>query len=65
MPKNANPQINNPLTNYLRSNKAVDQFSHTSIGFPKGSYYIKDSALEEFYKLYNENFDCILLSQII
>ena len=54
MPKNANPQINNPLTSYLRGNKAVDQFSHTSIGIPKGSYYIKDSALEDFYKLYNE-----------
>ena len=24
MPKNANPQINNPLTGYLRANKAVD-----------------------------------------
>ena len=51
MPKNANPQINNPLTGYLRANKAVDQFSHTSIGVPKGSYYVKDSALEDFYKL--------------
>jgi len=54
MPKNVNPQINNPLTSYLRSNKSVDQFSHTSMGIPKGSYYIKDSALDEFYKLYNE-----------
>ena len=54
MPKDDKSQINNPLTSYLRSNKAVDQFSHTSIGTPKGSYYIKDSELEDLYKVYND-----------
>ena len=41
MSKNVNPQINNPLTIYLRSNKAVEQFSHTSMGIHKGSYYTR------------------------
>ena len=57
MPKSTstNQQLyNNVLQHYLKANKAVDFYTHTSIGIPKGSYFVKGSETNEFMNLYHK-----------
>ncbi len=45
---------NSELHNFLKSRKAGDLFTHTSIGNPKGSYVIKSTELNEFFDIYTK-----------
>lgn len=46
--------LENPLQNFLKNHKANETFTHTSIGNPKGSYYISNSNTDEFINLYTK-----------
>jgi P4 family phage/plasmid primase-like protien len=57
MPKSSssNSQLyNNELQHYLKANRAVDFYTHTSIGIPKGSYFVKCSETSQFMDLYHK-----------
>jgi len=45
---------NNDLQLYLKQNKAVDYYSHTSIGKPQGSYFVKPSETNKFMEIYHK-----------
>ena len=44
----------NDLQQFLKKNKAVDFYSDTSIGKPKGSYDVKPSENNKFMELYHK-----------
>ena len=57
MPKSttSNQELyNNDLYLYLKANKAVDYYSHTSIGKPQGSYFVKPSETNKFMEIYHK-----------
>jgi P4 family phage/plasmid primase-like protien len=45
------------LLEFLKNHRAEkgEEYTHTSINFPKGSYYINDNELSKFYKLYEKS----------
>lgn len=45
---------NNDLQHYLKQNKAIDAYSHTSIGKPQGSYFVKPSETNKFMEIYHK-----------
>ena len=45
-------EFNNELQAFLKSNKASDHYTHTSIGRPQGSYFIKNFDEKNFMDLY-------------
>ena len=52
MPKSESNEFNNELQAFLKSNKASDHYTHTSIGRPQGSYNIKSMDEKNFMDLY-------------
>ena len=46
--------VNNELQSYLKMNRGINSWSHTSIDAPLGKYNIKPSEYEEFYKIYHD-----------
>ena len=50
--KNNSQFYQNELYDYLSKNRAKDEYTHTSLGTPKGSYYLKLSESDAFLELY-------------
>ena len=45
--------VHNELQTYLRENRGINHWTHTSIDAPLGKYNIKPSDFERFYKVYH------------
>ena len=57
MPKSSSSNhmlYNNDLQLYLKNNRAADYYSHTSIGVPRGSYFVKPAETNKFMDIYHK-----------